>query len=98
MRSLSVADVIQALQEFQLNYGRLPSNFYTDFDKRMVLGDNHRCLLYNISKIFATPVGLQSHNGIVELTCRSLLYMSHSYLTYEQIPRECWYYSISYNY
>ena len=39
MFAISRSDVIQVLQKFILDARRLPSKFYTDFDKRVIKGE-----------------------------------------------------------
>ena len=73
IRALSGTDIIYFLQVFRLSAGRLPSKFYTDFEKQMVWGAVHKWLITNGSKTVAPPVVCQSQNGLVEHTCISLL-------------------------
>ena len=73
MRDLSGTDVIQSLQEYRINAGRLPSKFYIDFDKRIIGTAAYKWVLENGSKTAAAPVGCQSQNDLVERTWISLL-------------------------
>ena len=47
LQSLSWFSFIQHPKEFRLDVGHLSSKFYTKFDKRMIQGGSHRCLLTN---------------------------------------------------
>ena len=92
IRALSGSDVIQDLKNNLLYTGRITSKFYRYFDEKIICREDHKWLLANGSNIMAAPEGCQSHNRIVEQTWKSILEMSHSFLTERQMPRYYWYY------
>ena len=57
IQELSGSDIIQALQELFLDAGHLPSSFYTDINKGIILVVAHKRLLENRSKIVTTLAG-----------------------------------------
>ena len=55
-------------------------------------------LLTNVSKILAAPIGHKFQNGLMELTCISLMEMSLSFFIYQKPSREYCHYAISHYY
>ena len=97
-RELLGANFIQYLQELCLEAVCLSSKFYMEFDKKMLWVLSHKCLLANGSRNVLFLEWRQSKNGLLELTRRSLLEISWSYLTEWQIAREYWQYVINHSY
>ena len=57
---LSGIDFFQSLKTLWLDAGHISSNLYTDFEKQMIQGRDHKCILSNGSKIVASPAGGQT--------------------------------------
>ena len=56
------ADVIQSLQEFRLEARKIPTKFYTDFDKQVIISKIDPTKLI---KIVADPSGHRIQNSII---------------------------------
>jgi hypothetical protein len=58
--------IIQALERFYSDAGRLPKKIYTDFDPKLISGDTENWLLTKLPdqpcRIHAAPSGRQNQN------------------------------------
>ena len=96
MRVMYGSEIIQAMYEFFLDYGKPPKIFYTNFVKRMIKVDTQKWLLANKSKNVATPSGCQIQNRPMKRIRCSIMETRRAYLTKNKFPQEYWFYTISY--
>jgi hypothetical protein len=54
-------------------------------------------LIDNNSSIVATAASWQSANGLVESHWKTMVHMSHAYLTEKQMPHSFWFFSVVYS-
>ena len=94
LSSLTSSHIIDALEAFRADAGAMPRKFHTDFDKKLIGGKALSFILKNGSKIIAANAGRQSSNGLVKRTWRTIIEMSHAFITKKQVGRECWFYPI----
>jgi len=95
LTSLAGGSIVDALEMFRAEAGRLPRRFHSDFDKKLIGGKALRYILQNNSRIIAANAGRQSSNGLVERTWRTIVEMARAYMTEKQVSRDYWFFALS---
>ena len=93
--SLTSSHIVDALESFRADAGKIPRKFHSDFDKKLIGGKALKWIRTAGSRIIAAPAGRQSSNGLVERTWRTVVQMARAYVTEKQVGREFWYYAIA---
>jgi len=95
LKSLTHEDITNALRDFKIDAGGLPTRIYTDFDNKLIAGMTAQWLKDNGDcKIIASLGSRQSQNGLVERAWQTISAMARSYITDMQMPRTYWYWGL----
>ena len=87
MSSLSSTSITSTLEQFKADAGCLPHRFHSDFDRKLIGGNDLRWIISNgsSSNITAAPSGRQSSNGLAEQTWRTLSQTARAFITERQL-------------
>jgi hypothetical protein len=94
MKDLSSDSILSALRNFKADTGSYARCFRSDCDAKLFGKRIRDHLIDNNSNIVAAAAGRQSANGLVESHWKTMVHMSHAYLTEKQMPRSFWFFSI----
>lgn len=79
--SLTKDHIVRALIKTKLEFGRLPSRIYTDFDNRILAGTVEKYANERDYQILVAPTGCQQQNGLVKRAWQTITKMCRSYIT-----------------
>ena len=88
MSSLSSTPITSEIELFKADSGRLTHRFHSDFDRKLIGGNDLRWVISNGSNTIAAPAGRQSSNGLAERTWRTIIQMAQEFITENQVGRE----------
>ena len=86
--------IVRALIKTKLDFGRLPSRIYTDFDNRILAGSVEKYANERGCQILGAPAGRQHQNGLVERAWQTITNMCRSYITQYKMPRKYWWWAL----
>jgi hypothetical protein len=94
LKDLLGNSVLSALRLFKADAGSYALCFHLDCDTKLFGTRIQENLIDNNSNIVAMAAGRQSANGLVESHWKTMVHMSHAYLTEKQMSRSFWFFLV----
>eukprot|EP00957_Ditylum_brightwellii_P083563 6351901-Ditylum_brightwellii.AAC.1 len=94
LKSVTGASLQAAFQRFHIKAGGLSTNFYTNFDNKLIQGECRQYLDDNNVCVAAAPSGHQSQNGLLERAWQTTCNMARAFITEMQMPKCFWYWAV----
>ncbi len=94
LKNLSADSILSALCNFKADAGSYAWCFRSDCNTKLFGKRIRDHLIENNSNVVAAAAGRQLANGKVESHWKTMVHMSHTYLTEKQMPHSFWFLSI----
>jgi hypothetical protein len=95
LKTLSLDNIILALQLFCASAGSFTCCFYSNCDLNFFGSAVSKFFINGSLKVVSASAKCQSANGLVESHWKGMVHMACTYLTKKQMPRSFWFYAIT---
>ena len=79
IKSLTHCNIVSALEMFQIDAGKTPETFYTDFDPKLIKGKTAEWIRKAGSQVITAPNARQDKNGLVEWNWNVVVDMARAF-------------------